>query len=470
MTTNYQRFLPDASTFRKPTLVFFVFSICFAFWFNDFWRPYNVQLNQNNFVWDVFGYYSYLPATFCNNGSFEWADQPSDHNPVGPLKTHLPKYTYGMALMYSPFFALGYKVAINQKSPLNGFSEPFATCIRWGSIFYVFLGLLFLRKLLLFYFNEPVVALTLLGCLFGSVLFTYAFIQSEMTHGYLFTLFSAFLYYTHQWHRAQKFRYTLALAFVLGLISVIRPTEVFIFFFFVFWNVKSRADLKIKFTFLLKNYLHLAVMLLMAILLWIPQLLFYKHYAGSYFYFSYSGEGFFWKDPQILNILLSYRKGWITYTPLVVLAFAGFFFVRKRFPVAGLTFFLVTALTVYVLSCWWDWGYGGCFGAREFCQHMAYLAIPMASIISYASDTVQRSVLRGFLGLVTMAFVFSCVCLNLGQSYLYQKVGFIHFDGMTKEIYWEIFNKYQFKRDFPEFYQKNLREPNFEKMRNGDRD
>src|SRR6218665_673329 len=438
MTANYLRFLPDASTFRKPTIVFLVFSACFAFWFNDFWRPYNAQQNHNNFVWDVFGYYSYLPATFCNNGSFEFADQASNHNPTGPLNTHLPKYTYGMALMYSPFFALGYKIAINQKSPLNGFSEPFATCIRWGSIFYIFLGLMFLRKLLFFYFSEIVVALTLLGCLFGSVLFTYTFIQSEMTHGYLFCLFSIFLYFTHKWHIEPKFKYTVPLAVSLGLIGLIRPTEIFILFFFIFWNVKSLADLKVKFSLLLKNYLHLALMLVVAILYWVPQFLFYKQHTGSYFYFSYTGEGFFWGDPQIMNILFSYRKGWVTYSPLVVLAFVGFFLAGKRFPVAGLTFFLVTALTVYVLSCWWDWGYGGCFGAREFCQHTAYLAIPMAAFINFSSDTLKRPVLKGFLSLITMAFVFSCICLNLGQSYLYQKVGFIHFDGMTKEIYCEI--------------------------------
>ena len=125
-------------------------------------------------------------GNFLNNNSFEWNEDIKNFNIYGPLGTHIPKYTYGMSVMYAPFFALGYKVAINQKSPLNGFSEPFVTCIRWGSIFYVLLGFIFLRKFLLLYFNEVVTTITMTASLFGTMLFVYTFNQSEMTHGYLF--------------------------------------------------------------------------------------------------------------------------------------------------------------------------------------------------------------------------------------------------------------------------------------------
>ena len=144
-----------------------------------------------------------------------------------------------MSAMYSPFFALGYKIAVNQKSPLTGFSEPFATCVRWGSIFYVLLGLFFLRQLLVVWFNEIVTAITLFAVLFGTLLFNYTFSQSEMTHGYLFCLFSIFLYLTYKWHLEQRYSYTLFLGIVFSLISLIRPTEIFIFLFFILWNVKQ---------------------------------------------------------------------------------------------------------------------------------------------------------------------------------------------------------------------------------------
>ena len=94
---------------------------------------------------------------------------------VSPINKRISRGTYGMALMYSPFFALGYKIAYNQKSPLDGFSEPFATCIHWGSIFYVMLGLIFLRRFLLNFYSEWVTALSLAISFFGTMLFYYIF-------------------------------------------------------------------------------------------------------------------------------------------------------------------------------------------------------------------------------------------------------------------------------------------------------
>ncbi|MES2680397.1 MAG: hypothetical protein V4635_10950 [Bacteroidota bacterium] len=471
MKFNYSKFLPDERTFKKPGVLVIIFAVLFAFWYVDLWRPYNAARGGNNFVWDVFGYYSYLPATFCNQGSYEFENGMSDHNPTGPLKTHLPKYTYGMSAMYAPFFALGYKIAYNSKESLDGFSEPFATCIKWGSIFYILLGLFFLRKFLLFYFNEMVVAIVLFVSLFGSVLFMYTYVQSEMTHGYLFFLFSVFLYLTHLWHLRQKFKYTLLIGVVIGMISLIRPTEVFIFLFFIFWNVRRLEDLRPKLNLFLKNYLHLLLIFVISVLIWVPQLMFYKTHTGSYFYFPYENEGFFWSDPQIMNILFSYRKGWITYTPLVVLAFAGFFFVKKDFPVSKWTFFLVTALIVYVLSCWWDWGYGGCFGAREFCQHIVYLAIPMAALVDFVFYSPKKFPLKGLLSLTVIVFLISCVCLNIGQTYQYQIMGRIHYAGMSEEIYWNVFRTYQYDDEFNNNYSKMVKEPDFSRLREGkDRD
>src|SRR4051812_42545996 len=85
---------------KKPSILVVIFSLCFAFWFIDFWKPYNSAKQGTNFVWDVFGYYSYLPATFLNDGSFDWHNEASNYNPFGPKGSHVPKYTYGMSILY----------------------------------------------------------------------------------------------------------------------------------------------------------------------------------------------------------------------------------------------------------------------------------------------------------------------------------------------------------------------------------
>ncbi len=464
----FKRILPPG-TFKKPGVLVIIFSACFAFWFVDFWRPYNVSKNETNFTWDVMNYYSYLPAYVCNDGSFEFpAPFIPGFLPLGPKGTHVPKTTYGMSLMYAPFFALGYKIAWNQKSPLNGASEPFATCIHWGSIFYVLLGLVFLRKFLLVYFNEKIVALTLLCTLFGTMLFAYTYMQSESPHGYLFMLMCLFLYFTQLWHRGQKFKYSLGVGFTFGLISLIRPTDSAVFIFFLLWDIRRWSDFKYKFNLLLKNYLHMLLIAMLVILIWLPQFLLWKQHTGMYFYFSYPGERFFWGDPQIFNILFSYRKGWLLYTPIILLSFIGFFFIKKDFPLSKWTLIFFTAGMVYMLSCWWDWFFGGCFGARGFCQHISFLSIPIAFVLNAVFYGAKKFIFRELVSLLTILFVFSCLCQNLAECYQY-KINNIHFVGMSKKIYWKVFRTYQFTEPgFPDGYWEDLNMPDYDKLRSGE--
>ena len=460
--------MPSNELLKKPSAIFLVFCICFSFWFVDFWATYSAAQKGTSFTWDVFNYYSYLPAYFCNNGSFEFEKFiESGYNPIGPLNTHLPKTTYGMSIMYSPFFALAYKIAYNSGTPLNGFTEEFVYCIHWGSMFYVLLGLFFLRKHLLMYFNETITTITLFATLFGTMLFNYTFSNSEMSHGYLFCLFTAFLYLCDKWHRSPKWLTTVGIAITIGIISLVRPTEILIFLFFIFWNVKSFTDLQQKFTFFLTKYLHFFVILLIGVLLWVPQFLFWKTHTGNYFYFSYPGEKFFWNDPQIFNILFSYRKGWITYTPLILLSFIGVFFIKKDFPISKGFFVFFISLNVYMLSCWWDWFFGGCFGARGFCQNIAYLAWPIAFAINSVLYTDAVYKLKGLFAMLVLVFVFSCVCLNIGQTYSYHARK-IHPFAMSEYMYWKSFRTFKFDDKFEQEFWEYIDEPDYQTLRSGE--
>lgn len=201
---------------------------------------------------------------------------------------------------------------------------------------------------------------------------------------------------------------------------------------------------------------------------WVPQVLFWKQHLGRYFVL-YEKEHFFWLDPQVINILFSYRKGWITYTPLVALCFAGFFFIRKDLPLSGWIFGLVTVALVYVMSCWWTWFFGGSFGARTFCQYIAPLSVPLASVVEKVFYPARRFILQGLVTLLLVLFVFSAVCLNIGQTYQYVVARRLHYDSMTKELYWDFLRSYHFPDDYE--YWGRLDPPDYEKMLSGeDRD
>jgi hypothetical protein len=457
------------SILQKPSILFIVFCACFSIWFMDLWRVWH--FNDHPFKWDAANYYSYLPAYFNYNGSFEY-----NHNgnegflAQSPLGGHMPKATYGMAFLYSPFYFLGYKIALNQHNPLTGFSEPFATCVHWGSIFYGLLGLLFLRNLLVKFYSEKTSTLTLAIIFLGTSVFNYVLAHSEMSHGYLFMLFSAFLLTTYHWYQKPSILKTLLIGFLMGLITLIRPSEILMIFFFIFWLTDQPFSFKGRFFFLLTKWYHLLLIALVAFLMWVPQMIFWKHMTGQYLYFSYPGERFYWDDPQIINILFSYRKGWFVYTPLIILAFIGLFFMKEKFKSLRNTITVIILLNIYILSCWWDWFFGGCFAARGFTHHHSYLAFPIAALVSFLFECEWKFSYKPIVQFAFYIVIFSGICLNIGQTYQYNQ-NIIHYMSMTKKAYWHVFGKYKLSGKAEADYWRYLSEPNYGKLISGeDRD
>lgn len=447
--------------FRKPGVLLLAFTLCYVFWFDDFLKPYNKDKNQTNFVGEVMDQYSYLPAAFFNEGSFDFKDAPEKSLPINVDGRYYPRHTYGMALLYTPFFGAGAAISAIKGEDGSAFSTTMADCIRCGMIFYVLIGLCFLREFLLFWFNEIVTAFSLFAVFYGSMLYFYTFTHAELEHAGLFSLFCIFLYYVAKWHREPKFVYALILSLVFGLVSLIHFTEVYLVVIFLLWNVKNLENLREKWKFLKSRWRELLLFPVMMLVFWIPQFLFWKVHLGTYFFDTNGEEGFFWSDPQVLNILFSYRKGWLLYTPVVVLAFIGLFFIKKEFPFSGLVLAFVIMAMVYVYSCWWDWSYGAGFGNRAFCQMIAFLTIPIASLIDFVLYSEKKFPFRGEIGLLLIVLIFSCAFHNMGQAYQFQEQRKIHAFGMTKTAYWDVFRHFHYRSGYDQVFPTQLDFPDY---------
>lgn len=436
----------------------------------DVWR--NWHKGQHPFTWDTANYYSYLPAYLLNEGSFEFKNASFNDNylPICPVDNkHIPKTTYGMALMYSPFFALGYKVAINQNDPRDGFSEPFATVIHWGMIGYAIISLFLLRILLRKYYSELVTAITITVIFLGTSLFYYSVSMPEMTHSVLFLLYVAFLLATKYWYERRKFTHAMLIGFLLGLISLIRPTDIIVVLFFMFWPSPNVISVNDRVRFWIMNWKSVLIVLVSAFLVWLPQLLFWKSRTGQLLYFSYGEERFFWNDPQLLNVLFSYRKGLFVYTPLILISLIGLFFMKEDLKKIRNIILIVFATTTYVICCWWDWFFGGAFAARAFVQHFSYLSIPLAAIINYLFVTHKGFLKTKILGI---CFVFICafgISLNLLNTYQYTN-NIIHFHSMSRKTYWMVFGKASLSEEERAQWWQSLDIPDYDKLKKGDRD
>jgi hypothetical protein len=277
-----------------------------------------------------------------------------------------------------------------------------------------------------------------------------------MSHVYSFCVFAIFIYYTIKWYEERSIKNTLIIGLLFGLISLIRPTNAVIILFFILYGVSNFSEFKERVNFFLKKYFLVIIMAFCTFLVWVPQFLYWKTVTGHFICYSYTDEGFFFSHPRIIEGLFSWRKGWLVYTPVMIFALLGLFFLKdelKKFRLPIIVFMLVN---IYIVFSWWCWWYGGTFGQRSFIEAYCLLAVPLASFVEFIS--AKKVIYKILAGL----FALFLIWLNIFQTYQFEFHS-LHYDGMTKELYFKQFGRL----DPVPGYDAMARSPNYEEAKKG---
>ena len=330
---------------------------------------FNFKYSANNILsWDIFGYYLYLPLVFIysdlglenvseiydiiekynNTATFYQAVQ-------SPTGNWVMKYSMGLSILYLPFFLIGHVVALISEYPADGFSMPYQFSIFIGSITYTIAGIFFLRILLLKFFNDKITSFILLIIAFGTNYFFHTSMhgQNAMSHNYLFTLYVFILLLTDKWHESHKIKHIVLLGIVCGITILSRPTEIVCLFIPLLWGVTGKNSFfdKLKLLFRYKN--QIALFSLIIIFIGFFQFIYWKIYTGKFLYYSYggnAGEGFEFLHPSILEVLFSFRKGWLLYTPLMFFSILGLIFLYQKNRFIFYSIFLYFIFNFYIVS------------------------------------------------------------------------------------------------------------------------
>jgi hypothetical protein len=360
-------------------------------------------------------------------------------------------------VLWTPFFLLAHAAARRLSLPANGYTWPYHYAIALAAIVYAVAGLVLLRGVLRRHFADGVVALTLVAVFAGTNLFYYTTRESGMTHAYSFFLFALFLRLTVAWHANPRWATTLGLGGVLGLVVLVRPTNGVVVLAFLLYRDATLPRWRDKLDLLARQRLPLLAALGMSCAVLLPQLAYWKYSTGSWVYYSYRDEGFFFARPRIIDGLISYRKGLFVYTPILSLAFAGMLLLPRRAREWCWAVAIFTAVDLYLVFCWWCWWYGASFGLRALIEAYAIWAIPMAAMLEWLLSGGR--VVTG----ATLNVIAILVCLNLLQGEQYWR-GIIHWDSMTRDAYWSVF----LRGRVPENYADLLRPPDYVRAARGD--
>ncbi len=400
--------------------------------------------------YDIYGYYLYLPQTFIYNDL-------SIHNPAQVLSlmekygssstfyqatllpdgTYVMKYSMGLAILYSPFFFIAHTLAPALGYAADGYSFPYQFSLLLNGIIYSIAGFWFLRKVLLKYSSEKVTAIALLIIVAGTNIPIHMAMygQNAMSHNYLFALYCMALWFTIRWHETYKVKFIVFLGLACGLAILSRPTEIVILAIPALWSVDSWKALQEKFKTIFNHFGQIAVFGFIVLALGFCQLLYWKLHTGHFLYYSYAsnpGEGMDFFSPYITEVLFSFRKGWLIYTPIMILAFSGFMMIYNKNRKIFWALLTYTVFNLYLVSCWSTWWYAQSYSQRALIPALSVMSIPLGFFLTWVAG--RKIFFKSVISIVIGFLLF----LNIFQIWQFH-AGILSGDRMTKEYYKKIF-------------------------------
>lgn len=355
------------------------------------YRHKNIPLNTfRSEIWaDRAGYYIYLPSTFL----YDYSTKPFPENIEKltgegfSLKTGkiVTKYTYGVALLQSPFYFLADFITSISNYPRDGFSFFYQKAISIASVFYLVIGLYLLYLSLKVHSNydNKIIFITLSTLFLGTNLYYYSIIETGMSHVYSFFLFSCVLYFLTK-KPIFKYPYTFNIIFslLIFLIILIRPTN-FVFLLIPFtWNTSSIKQIYLN----IKSNLKFRLILIWALsflVIFTPQFIYWKYSYGSFLTYSYNNESFSnFLSPKFMEVIFSPHNGLFPYSMVFIGILIGIALLLKYKPWESFRYLLIVLLIIYLTSSWHDWSFGCGAGMRNMVEYYSLLSFPLSIFIN----------------------------------------------------------------------------------------
>ncbi|MCE2743368.1 MAG: hypothetical protein LW701_07360 [Fluviicola sp.] len=391
------------------------------------------------------GYYAYLPKWYIytedkdfhfleditlkyNTSSFIYGVRYDYEKHKGTNK-----YYAGTAICSTPVFLINHALNKIIYGEGDGYSRSYQLTVSINAILFWLIGIIGLIKLFKLWKIENFWIVSLVAIVtFGTNLNFYTVYFPSFSHVFSFAAISWFVYTGFKWGTSKSTIHFFQLCALVGLIFSIRPTNslvvLMIPFFFSDW---SSFVLTVK-EYFTKRIIILPIGFLFFFVFVFIQLFNIYNQIGSWSLNTYSDEHFdFLYNPQIFNILFSYKKGFFIYSPVMLLIFVGLIRLYKFNKYLFIGWFITCFSFIYLTAAWWCWWYGGGLGLRPFIDILPILILPLAIFFQSSSKFV-----------LSMMWILSILFIYVYQIFQIQyNKNIIHYDLMDKENYWRIFMK-----------------------------
>ncbi|MFZ1659053.1 MAG: hypothetical protein WAT61_09545 [Flavobacteriales bacterium] len=381
--------------------------VCLGSFFGHNWETLGAVMAHRG---DDLGYYQFLPGLFIEHDlrGLPWVHILEDGS-------RLSVFTMGVALLQLPFFVIAHLACHFGLASPDAYSWPYAVARAGAGAFYAAMGCLFLMRALKprFGTSASVIAVALLcGC---TNLYYYASMEPGMSHVYSFFLFAALYHTTLGILRSPSSKRLFLLLVIVTMILLVRAANVIVLLVPLLYAASRTKDVVARLNWPLRFPKAFIMGVMVCALMLLPQLTYWHAITGKFLVFTYGamGQGFFWSQPHLWDVLLHPWNGWFLYSPLMLVVMAALLVMAVRGIPGGRTVLLVWLLAWYVIAAWWCWWLGGAFGHRGFVEYLAFLAVPAAWMV--------QGILRSSrtLKYAALAVALFLAYLNIGLSWNY---------------------------------------------------
>jgi hypothetical protein len=195
------------------------------------------------------------------------------------------------------------------------------------------------------------------------------------------------------------------------------------------YSIVRPACLRAKAKLLWQYGRQLAMMAVVGVLVFAPQLFIWHEATGRWIVNSYSHSrvSFNFAKPHIFNVLFSFKPhGLLPWAPVLVLAVVGLLPMWRSARGLIVPVIVITVLDVYLIASWEFWSYGGGYGHRGFVDILPLLAIPLTALYSWSWSHRRR--------LLVAVPAMACCLLATIQMLNYWQLK-IPFDGASPSQY-----------------------------------
>ncbi len=241
---------------KKTLLALFLLAIFIFLSFNK--HSKDNYKGYHSVIWaDGAGYYVYNPMWFIyGNNSENFPKDIIEKTGNGfsfdsVSKKVIVKYTSGIAFLQMPFFLTAHFLASPLGFPSDGFIKIYFGGIMIAACLYGLLGLIFSFMFLRHYFSGWHSFITVAVFFLATNLYYYMIDASGMLHVYAFFLFSAIAYLTVKIYEQPSFRNIFFLILCFALAVLIRPTNILLIIFILFFGMKNFRE---RVFFFIKNF------------------------------------------------------------------------------------------------------------------------------------------------------------------------------------------------------------------------